>query len=565
MIKCKHCGIYRPLAVCLAIVFLVTFFGCSVTTSATTQSPEAATTTTVTTTTTITASGTVFTVSNLLIQPAQVKIRENFGISVLVTNSGNVPGTLTVSLKVNGQVVAEQQITLDAGASDTVMFKHSQETPGTYTVDVNGCQGEFVVVPPPTGAATTTTVQQTTVYTTPATTDWTIPTGTGANFRAVHMGGNWGTNRTSVANLPDEYFRYLRDLNVNWVGISVALHIDGSMDSTVELDYSESLQIPTFRDDTLRSLIQAFRNHGFDVYIHMAFESGAAGEHPVSRWQLGDPLMHLESSNIQAEYWPWRTDHPQHASFVASFWQSYTDCLVHIARIAEEEGVGMMTLGTETDRLFRSRSGGRWTNNFLNEIQAMVSAVRAVYNGQLGYEMHYQVLVDRNFFGPGSDYLVSDLDLDFIAVSAYFPLVQNIPNSVPTVLDLEGVWDAIFNGMLKPLKERNGNKPLIFTEFGYVDSLVALQNASADEFTNKVFKDNDGNGKDDGEEAQANAYEALFNTMDKYPGVVKGAFLWDVNMATEQAYQQSFAKNRTFNIRGKLAEAVVRERYADWL
>ncbi|MFH1820873.1 MAG: hypothetical protein ABH852_00300 [Methanobacteriota archaeon] len=74
-------------------------------------------------------------------------------------------------------------------------------------------------------------------------------------------------------------------------------------------------------------------------------------------------------------------------------------------------------------------------------------------------------------------------------------------------------------------------------------------------------------GQDGGEEqeTQANAYQALFNTMDRHPDVVRGAFLWDVNMATEQVYQQGFAKMRTFNIRGKISEDIVRGQYAQWV
>jgi len=440
------------------------------------------------------------------------------------------------------------------------------ESPGlTSTTQQTSTTTSSMTASTTTSTTTSTPSQTSSPTTTTSSSDWTIQEGSGTFLRAVHMGGNWGTNRDAVLTLPEEYFEYLRDLNVNWVGISVALHIDGSMDSTVELDYDPMLLIPTFTDETLRELIGTFRRHGFNVYIHMAFESGAAGEHPVSRWQLGDPLMAVENPNILPEFWPWSVDHPQHQSFVTEFWQSYTDSVAHVARIAEEEGVGMLTLGTETDRLFRSRSGGRWPNHFLNEMLAMAAAVREVYSGQLGYEMHWNVLSNRSFFGPGSDYLVDDLDLDFIAVSAYFQLMDITPSTVPTVQFLEGTWDTIFNADLVPLKERNGNRPLVFTEFGYTDSVESLVFASADEFKEKLFKDQDGNGEDDGEETQANAYQALFNTMDRHPDVLKGAFLWDVGMATEQVYQQGFGQMITFNIRDKLAESLVQEQYAGWI
>ena len=505
-------------------------------------------------------------VGDLMITPTEVKMRDNVGIAVRVTNNGDETDTQTISLEVDGQVIDSKEITLSVGASDTVSFKTFRETPGTYQVNISNLTGTFVVIPPPQGppkpAPNGPPKQPELVKVEHS--GWTIPEGSGTIYRSVNMGGNWGTNRDAIPYLPEEYFLFLRDLNVNWVGISVALHVDGSMDSTVELDYNEHLQIPSFRDDVLRELIRTFHSHGFNVYIHMAFESGKGSEHPVSRWQFGDPFMHNEDPNVSAEFWPWRIDHPQHREFVAEFWQSYTDAVVHVASIAEEEGVSMMTLGTETDRLFRSRSGGHWPNNFLDEMQSMVSQVRAVFNGQLGYEQHYGSVVNRDYLGAGSDYIHDDLDLDFIAVSAYFQLMKNVPNDVPTVMDLEARWDAIFNEHLKPLKKRNGDRPMFFTEFGYVDSKEALRMANADEFTKKMFMDKDGNGMDDGEEVQANAYAALFNTMDNYPDLLTGAFLWDVNMATEQQYKQTYAQMRTFNIRGKLAEEVVRGHYDKW-
>jgi len=520
-----------------------------------------------------------FTVSDLRIAPLEVKKGENVGISVLVSNTGDQAGSFEVKLRVDGEVVGSQEVTLAGGARETVSFKTARDAEGTHQVSVEGLAGMFVVKPPPAPVVTQPkepppkqdTPQQPSTppsTTTPGTTgtdsaDWTIPEGSGTFWRAVHMGGNWGTNRDAVNDLPAEYFEYLRDLNANWVGVSVALHVEGSMDSTVELVY-ENVPIATFRDDVLRDLLRRFRQHGFNVYIHTAFESGAAGEHPVQRWQLGDPLAHQEDPNISAEFWPWRVDHPDHQHFVAEFWQSYTDALVHIARIAEEEGVGLLTLGTETDRLFRTRAGGRWPNHFKTEIQAMVTAVRGVYTGLLGYEQHGNSLVNRDFFGPGSDYLVDDLGLDVIAISAYFQLMSPPPTAAPAVADLEPIWEQIFQQHLIPVQQRNGGRPMVFTEFGYVDSIMALEMPSADEFRQKMFKDKDGDGLDEGHEAQCNAYEALFNVIERHPDVLRGAFLWDTMMATAEQWAQSFGSMITFSIRDKPAEDMVRDRYAGW-
>ncbi len=43
-----------------------------------------------------------------------------------------------------------------------------------------------------------------------------------------------------------------------------------------------------------------------------------------------------------------------------------------------------------------------------------------------------------------------------------------------------------------------------------------------------------------------------------------GAFLWSLQMATEQQYAQTFALKRCFNMQGKVAEGVVRDRYSEW-
>ena len=136
-------------------------------------------------------------------------------------------------------------------------------------------------------------------------------------IRAIHMGGNWGTNTTQIDVLPQEYFDYLDELNVKWVGISVALHIDDSMDSTVELKYS-GVDIPTFTDAQLTGAIQKFKQEGFKVYLTVAIdsenESGQA-EHPVRRYELGGPYRHIYEPHIEPDFWPWRLDHPNHTSF----------------------------------------------------------------------------------------------------------------------------------------------------------------------------------------------------------------------------------------------------------
>ena len=160
-------------------------------------------------------------------------------------------------------------------------------------------------------------------------------------MRAIHISGNWGTNREVVNAwnperserlIPLDYVAWLHDLRVNWVGISVALHYDDSMDSTVERVYSHERQIPTFSDQGLRQLIREFREHGFDVYLTLAFESHEAerAERPVNRGQLGRPTIPDYGPAILPEHWPWLPSHPDHDRFVEEFWRTYTDQAVHV-------------------------------------------------------------------------------------------------------------------------------------------------------------------------------------------------------------------------------------------
>ena len=382
-------------------------------------------------------------------------------------------------------------------------------------------------------------------------------------IHAVHMGGNWGTNIESENTLPTEYFEYLRNLNVNWVGISVALHYDDSMDSTVERDYSVDF-VPTFTDEFLREMIRAFHHHGICVYLTLAFETYLAelADHPIARWQLGGHTPIFDDGRILPEFWPWAIDHPDHERFVAEFWETYTEQVVHFGQLAEEEGVALYSLGTETEGLFRTRPSDEWPNDFSKELRTMVAAVREVYSGPLTYDLGFWVFTEpENRGGLGSYYLWEDLDLDVIGLSAYPPLADCPPITAFSVESLEKRWEKFFQDHLIPLQETNPDRPIFFTEFGYSDSLGSVVEASADSFTEKILSDRDGSGFDDGEEMQANIHQALFNVMDRYPGVVNGMFQWDMMMANDVQWASFDANIRDIPIRGRLAEDVVRIYY----
>ena len=389
-------------------------------------------------------------------------------------------------------------------------------------------------------------------------------------FRAIHASGYWGTNEQVVEEwmksrtgplVPQDYVNWLKSLHVNWVGISVPLFIDDSMDSSVE---RTNPAFGAFSDAALAQFIRDLRAEDIDVYVTLAIhdiEAAAAGRR-VRRWQLGDSGD--PGFGVRPEYWPWRPDHPDHETFVSAFWESYTQQAAHFARIAQEEGARMYSLGTETDRLFRTRTGGYNTvTDFGEELGSMVDRVRAVYDGLLTYDMHYDVFRAPDFYGPGSSCLWEDLNLDVIGLSAWFDLVDAPPSSVMDIASLEMAYDRIFREYLIPLSNDNPARPIVFLEYGAMDVVAAPHRPAntSDQGKPFVFEDANRNGVDDGRETQANIYQAVLNTMETYPGVVNGLFFWDNWMASDEMWSGWWAHHRNFDIRGKPAGEVVRAAY----
>ena len=415
-------------------------------------------------------------------------------------------------------------------------------------------------------------------------------------MRAIAISGNWGTNRDVVqawedrgstgSLIPLEYVAWLRGLHVNWILISVALHYEDSMDSSVSRETGRDRNVPTWRDGSLRQMIREFRGHGFEVYMTLAFEAheAEAAARPLSRHLLGDPAPpHTGGAppdegwrgRITPANWPWRPDHPDHDRFVGEFWRTYADNAVHFARIAEQEGVALYSLGTETDRLFRSRpdpddaarpESGYMHNDFGVELRDMVGRVRAVYSGRLTYDMHANALIHADYHGSGSGagHLWQDLDLDIVGISGWFPLTASTPTTVLGVPELQASYEDIFQDYLMPLANRNPGRAIVFTEYGSMDVVEAPADPSlgARHSEERVFVDANRNGFEDGEEAQANIFEAFFETSARYPGLVNGAFFWDNWIATDAMWADYWLGRRSFAVRGKLAEAVVGDAYA---
>ncbi|HEY4498210.1 MAG TPA: hypothetical protein VJA63_01045 [Candidatus Paceibacterota bacterium] len=356
--------------------------------------------------------------------------------------------------------------------------------------------------------------------------DWKIEEGNLQFARGAHMGTYGDFNQNLVKSFDPDYFEYLRGLGANWVGISVALFVDDSLDSTVERKY-QGVDVPTYKDDDLRRLIRELRDRGFHVYLTLALEdAGISGTHPYHRSQLGLPQE-------DGSDWPWNENHPDRTQFVSEFWRSYSENAVHFAQIAQEEGVEMYSLGTETEGLFRTRDFNSEKGGFIKEIGSMLSAVRQAYQGKVTYDMHAAAIDGRVYYHQIAKLLWEDINFDVIGISAYFSVLENLPNGDTKVSEFERGWQRIFENYLIPLASKYPDKPLMFLEYSNKTSLYAgyegemLENVyEPNNLYERNLVDRNGNSIDDAQEQQANMHQALFNVIARNEGVLDGIFFW---------------------------------------
>ncbi|MBA7635594.1 hypothetical protein ES703_43198 [subsurface metagenome] len=89
------------------------------------------------------------TVADLMVSPEEVSPGEDVTISVLVANTGGSTGSVSVVLRVGGEVEDTVEVILAPGASETITFSVTRDEADTYGVTVNGLSGSFTVTEAP--------------------------------------------------------------------------------------------------------------------------------------------------------------------------------------------------------------------------------------------------------------------------------------------------------------------------------------------------------------------------------------------------------------------------------
>jgi len=131
------------------------------------------------------------------------------------------------------------------------------------------------------------------------------------------------------------------------------------------------------------------------------------------------------------------------------WFDSYRDWILHYARLAEENDIEALCIGTELHKTVLHTE--RW--------RGIINDIRAAYSGQITYAGNwYKEYEDIKFWD----------DLDFIGLQAYFPLSSE---NNPKKKDIKKSWTK-HKKRLKELSKKY-NKKIVFTEIGYKNTADA--------------------------------------------------------------------------------------------
>lgn len=202
------------------------------------------------------------------------------------------------------------------------------------------------------------------------------------------------------------------------------------------------------------------------------------------------------------------------------WFDGYSRFIEHYAAIARDAGADAFSIGNE--QKIASSHEAEW--------RAIIARVRAIYRGPLTYGANFDEVFDVRFWDA----------LDFIGVSAYFPLVDD-PH--PSHAALVRAWNPIVT-RLGGLS-RQTRKKIVFTEVGY---------RSAERAAWRQWEIPRDAAPDDA--AQRAAYEAFFEAVWPQPWLA-GAYPWKW-----YSHRNHIRRANDYEIENKPAAAVVKRHYS---
>lgn len=207
-------------------------------------------------------------------------------------------------------------------------------------------------------------------------------------------------------------------------------------------------------------------------------------------------------------------------------WEAdYEKYILLMARIAQEEGVELFCIGTEFE-IHALRRPYFW--------RQLIPKIRNIYAGKLTYAANWDKFERVTFWGQ----------LDYIGIDAYFPLSKA---KTPSISTLQQKWQKHVRKIENLYCQLN--KPILFTEFGYLSVDGTAFNTWELEARLQSIPTN--------EQAQVNALEALFETFWEKDWWA-GGFLWKW-YPNEVGHEGNFVKGYT--PQGKMAEGCLKKWY----
>lgn len=203
-----------------------------------------------------------------------------------------------------------------------------------------------------------------------------------------------------------------------------------------------------------------------------------------------------------------------------SWFGQYTEFILYYAHYAHKHNIPILCIGTELELTsVRERD---WRN--------LIGEIRKVYQGELTYAANFTEYEKVRFWDA----------LDYIGIQAYFPLTDRIN---PDLESLKNGWNKKVKEIEKVQKKFN--KPVIFTEIGYCNTVDAA--------IEPWVWPNERKEVALSEEVQALCYQAFFETVWSKDWLA-GAYFW-------KWYPQPNDRDPDFSPQNKKAQEVMRSFY----
>ena len=215
----------------------------------------------------------------------------------------------------------------------------------------------------------------------------------------------------------------------------------------------------------------------------------------------------------------WRGDFAVKDTSNWKVWEKgYEKFILNCAKIADSTQVDLFCVGTELSIAATQREAF-W--------RALIKKVKNIYKGPVTYNANWDNFKNIKFWD----------ELDYIGVSAYFPVSKK---EEPSIADAVDGWKNYKTQLANISKQYQ--KPILFTEYGYKSIKFA---------GDKPWKEYIPNEAD--EKIQANLYEALYATFwDE--NWFAGGFIW-------KWYYKGNGGEKSYSPQGKAAEKIMNDRY----